>query len=83
MRVERFAVVGFGLRGKDLIFSQESRVRAFVQLGERPGQAPLLSDTMCSLVNFEKSTLIQNRQLYILISDSQQLVDGCVGALTF
>ena len=70
--VKRLAVVGFGPRVKDLSFSQESRVRAFVQLGGRPGQAPLSSDTMYSLISFEKFTPLQNRQLNISISYGQQ-----------
>ena len=42
-----------------------------------------LSDLMCLLVSFRKSTPTQDRQLYVLISNSKQLVDGLVGVLTF
>jgi len=41
-----------------------------------------LSHSMIQLNGFEKSTLPQNRQLFVLISDSTQKVDDFVGELT-
>ena len=43
----------------------------------------VLSDTMCLLIGFEKSTPPQNRQLNIPISNNKQLIDDFVGEFTF
>ena len=48
-----------------------------------PVPPKLLSDTMCLLISIRKSTPQQNRQLDILISNSEQQVDHFVGELTF
>ena len=42
-----------------------------------------LSDTIDLLISFRTSTPPQNRQLDILVSNSEQQVDNFVGELTF
>ena len=44
---------------------------------------PNLSDTMYLSMSFRKSTPPENRQLNVSISNSKQLVDDCVGKVTF
>jgi len=43
---------------------------------------PLAPDAINSLISLEKSASLQTRQLYILISNSKNLVDDFVGELT-
>ena len=47
------------------------------------GGGTVLSQTMYSVNGFRKSTPTQNRQLFVLISNSEHDVDDFVGDLTF